>query len=71
MAGFSPDTLRKILQDTADKAFPDTVRQFWDPVVEGYDVRVGNPARGRDCITYNLTVGPGRVYLAPRAGAPC
>ncbi len=74
MAVFPHDTLRQNLQDQAARALPDIIKPFWDPVVEGFEVctelihpNSGNPHG----IEYAIVVGPGRVYLAPRAGAPC
>lgn len=71
MAAFPRDTIRNELQRQATQAFPEIIKMFWDLVVEGYDVKIGIPNHILNGLEYCITIGPGRVYLSPRAGAPC
>ena len=66
-----PSVFREELQRQVTQAFPDILRSFWDPVIEGYDVTIGIPDHISGGLWYCITIGPGRIHLSPKAGAPC
>jgi len=71
MASFPREALQEILESVAYQVIPDYIKLFWDPVVEGYTVTAVIDANDPLCLTYNLSISSGRIYLSPKAGAPC
>jgi hypothetical protein len=71
MTVFPHDAVRKLLKDAADQALPDYVKQFWDIQVEGYSICAEESTTTTTSQVITLSISPGRVYLSPKAGAPC